>query len=98
MKNFFDGVFIPKKELENAGVKYPIRLEYYKTTEENTENKYGIEIVKAKYLGEQIEIETKEIKNLTNSEEEQERILEILKDNIVTPLGVQDVLEEIMEK
>lgn len=98
MKNFFDGVFIPKDELEEAGIKYPIKLEYYKTIEENAETKYGIEIVKTEYLDGQVKVETKEIKNIINNEQEQERILTILKDNTVTPIGVQDVLEEIMQK
>ena len=30
MKTFFDGIFISKEHLEEAGIKYPIKLEYYK--------------------------------------------------------------------
>ena len=43
MKTFFDGVFISKKHLEEAGIKYPIKLEYYKTSGEENVKKYGIE-------------------------------------------------------
>lgn len=99
MKAFFDGIFIPKKDLEEAGINYPIKLEYYKTSEnENIEAKYGIEIVKTEYLEGNVKIESKEVKNILNNEEEQEKILKLLKDNQVTPIGVEDVLEEILPK
>ena len=52
VKTFFDGVFMNKERLQDEGIKYPIKLEYYKTSieEENVENKYGIEITKTEYL------------------------------------------------
>ena len=36
MKTFFDGIFISKEHLYEAGIKYPIKLEYYKTEQEET--------------------------------------------------------------
>ena len=97
MKTFFDGVFIDRKHLEEAGIEYPIKLEYYKTSgEENVEAKFGIEVVKTEYLADNVRIETKEIKNITRDEKEDERILKILRNNEVTPIGVEDVLEEIL--
>ena len=97
MKTFFDGVFIAKEHLEEAGIEYPIKLEYYKTSrEENVEAKYGIEVVKTEYLDGNVKIETKEIKNLTNNIEEEEKILTLLRNNEVTPIGVEDVLKEIL--
>ena len=97
MKTFFDGVFISKEKLDEAGIEYPIKLEYFKTSgEENVESKYGIEVVKTEYLDGNIKIETKEIKNILNSREKQEEILTILRNNEVTPVGVEDVLEELI--
>lgn len=97
MKTFFDGVFISREHLKEAGIKYPIKLEYYKTSEkENVETKYGIEVVKTEYLENNVKVETKEIKNLTNSQEKQEKILTLLKNNEVTPVGVEDVLQELL--
>lgn len=97
MKTFFDGVFISREHLEEAGIKYPIKLEYYKTSgEENVETKYGIEVVKTEYLDGNVKIETKEIKNVTNDLEEEEKILTLLRNNEVTPIGVEDVLEELL--
>jgi hypothetical protein len=97
VKTFFDGVFISKEHLEEADIKYPIKLEYYKTSEEeNVETKYGIEVVKTEYLDGNVKIETKEIKNVTDDIEEENKILTLLKDNEVTPIGVEDVLQDLL--
>ena len=96
MKTFFDGIFINKQKLKEAGIEYPIKLEYFKTLEENDEEKFGIEVVKTEYLDNKVNIETKEINNITNNIEEADRILEILRKNEVTPIGVEDVLQEIL--
>ena len=50
MKTFFGSIFIEKEKLQEAGVKYPIKLEYYKIINEdefiNKNNaKYGIKEV-----------------------------------------------------
>ena len=98
MKTFFDGVFISKEHLEEAGIKYPIKLEYYKTSrEENVQTKYGIEVVKTEYLDGNVRIETKEVKDVFANEEEQEKILTILRNNEVTPIGVEDVLNDLLQ-
>ena len=97
MKTFFGGVFIDKEHLNEAGIEYPIKIEYYKTSvEENVESKFGIEIVKKEFLQNNINIEKKEIYNITNDEKIQNQILSILRDNEVTPIGVEDVLKEIL--
>lgn len=97
MKTFFDGIYIEKERLEEADIRYPIKLEYFKTYNvENTKAKYGIEVVKTEYLEGNIRIETKEVKNITNNIEEAEQILTLLRNNEVTPVGVEDVLQEIL--
>ena len=97
VKTFFDGVFIDKEHLKEAGIEYPIKIEYYKTSvEENVESKFGIEILKKEFLQNNINIEKKEIYNITNDEKIQNQILSILRDNEVTPIGVEDVLKEIL--
>ena len=111
MKTFFDGIFISKEHLEEAGIKYPIKLEYYKIArDENVKNtellkdefkennrKYGIEVVKTEYLDGNVKIETAEVNNVTNDLNEANRILTLLRNNEVTPVGVEDVLEEILK-
>ena len=54
MKNFFGSIFINRDELLEAGINYPIKVEYYKIIDENKrekENKliYGIQIIKTEY-------------------------------------------------
>ena len=104
MKTFFDGIFISKEHLNEAGIKFPIKLEYYKTTREESneiarenENKYGIEIVKTEYREGNVRVETKEINNIANNIKDQEKILTLLRDNEVTPIGVEDVLEDLLK-
>ena len=110
LKTFFDGIFISKEHLEEAGIKYPIKLEYYKIARdenvrntdkinetENTRGKYGIEVVKTEYLEGNVKIETKEVANVTNSLDEADRILTLLRNNEVTPVSVEDVLEDLQK-
>ena len=98
MKTFFDGVFVSRKTLEEAGVQYPIKLEYYKTSiGENVETKFGIEIVKTEYINGTVSIEAKEVNNVANDEIKQNEILNILKNNEVTPIGLDDVLQELLQ-
>ena len=98
VKTFFDGVFLDRDMLEEEGIKYPIKLEYFKTSrdEENVGTTYGIEIVKTEYLDGNEKIETEEVNNIANNRFEQERILKILKENKVTPVALQDVIKEIL--
>ena len=81
MKIFFGSIFIEKQKLIDAKIKYPIKIEYYKTVagKENVENKYGIEIVKTEYKKGNTNIETNNVPNITNSTEEADKILTLLK-------------------
>lgn len=100
MKTFFDGIFIDDNKLKDEDIQYPIKLEYYKTIEkeENVKAKYGIEIVKTEYIEGNVNIESKRLDNVVDSLEEIDRILTILRDNEVTPIGMQDVLEDMFIK
>ena len=97
MKTFFGGIFLDENRLNEEGIEYPIKIEYYKTVagKENVENKYGIEIVKTEYKKGNTNIETNNVPNITNSTEEADKILTLLKNNEVTPIGMQDVLEDL---
>ena len=97
MKIFFGGTFIKKDSLEEAGIKHPIKLEYYKIINEDelvrkNNEKYGIKIVKTEYLHNDTKVEDKTIKYLSSNEQKINDILEILKYNEVTPIAVQDVI------
>ena len=78
MRTFFGGTFIEKEKLEEAGIKHPIKLEYYKQINEDEINshkkaKYGIEIIKTEYIPNNLKIETKNIKYVTNDELEENK-------------------------
>ena len=97
MKTFFDGIFINCNDTQNEG-EYPIKLEYYKTikTKKNVEAKYGIEIVETEFINGKVYIESKTIDYIANSSKEINKILRILKNNEVTPIGIHDAIEEIV--
>lgn len=103
MKTFYGSTFIDKKELEEAEIDHPIKLEYYKIINEDDlisreGTKYGIDIVKTEYLNNKPKVEEKKIKYISNDENIVNRVLEILKCNEVTPISVQDVLTDFSKQ
>jgi len=97
LKNFFGSIFINRDKLSEAGINYPIKVEYYKITdEEKRENKliYGIQVIKTEYR-EKIGVEQNKMEHLTNDENEINQILGLIKENEVTPIGLEDVIIEI---
>ena len=99
VKNFFGSIFINRDELREAGIDYPIKVEYYKIINEEEKIKqnrliYGIQIIKTEYK-DKIGVEQEKIEHITNDENEISRILSIMKENEVTPIGLEDVILEI---
>lgn len=102
MKKFFGGIFIEKEKLEMEGIKYPIKLEYYKNINEDeginkNQEKFGISITKTEYKPDDVKIESKEIKHLTNDEKVANNILATLKENQVTPISLQDIVYDLVK-
>jgi len=103
-KRFYGGTFINKEELMANGIFHPIKLEYYKIKRESKDflntngDTYGIQIVKTEYINKTVKIETKEIKYKINNEEKIEQILEILKNNQVTPIVAEDIVEDFLKQ
>ena len=99
LKTFFGGTFIAKEKLEEAGINHPIKLEYYKEINEDDINsgkgKYGISIVKTEYIPDNLKVETKSIKYVTNDELEENKILNIFKENQVTPINSEEVILDL---
>lgn len=101
MKVFYGGKFIEKSRLEEVGIFYPIKLEYYKSidTEINTKMSYfGISIVKTEYKKDNVTIETKDVKNITKDENIVERILTMFKENEVTPINAEEIIYDLRKK
>ena len=99
MKSFYGSIFISKKELKDAGIEYPIKVEYYKIISEKetlkrNESIFGIQAVKTEYK-DKIGIEQAKVEHITNDEKQIEQILEQIKRNEVTPVSLEDIVKEL---
>lgn len=98
-RKFYGDTIIDYGEYNEMDVEYKIELSYYKTINNETDtNKYGIEVVKKELKEKYANIETKKIINLTDKECKVDEILNVLKSNLVTPIGLTDVLEDMAKK
>lgn len=98
MKTFFGGMFMNKENLRREGILYPIKLEYYKIKDlKSTNDIYGVEVVKTEYLNKEVKVEKASIDKLTNDEKIENFILDILKRNEVTPVILEDVIEDLVK-
>ncbi len=102
VKIFYGGKFIEKSRLEEEGIFYPIKLEYYKRLDneekQDEQINYGISIVKTEYIPNNTKIESKDIRNLTQDEEKIEQILSLCKKFEVTPIGIEDIIEDMSKQ
>ena len=75
-------------------------LEYYKNVNEREikkdEKPYGVTIIKKTQIGKILEIEEKEVKNILNRENDVDNILKLLVEYKVTPIGLDDVLQDLV--
>jgi len=102
LKNFFGSIFINRDELREAGINYPIKVEYYKITNEEEkikENKllYGIQVIKTEYR-DKISVEQEKMEHISNDENDITEMLNVIKENEVTPVGLEDVILEIKSR
>jgi len=97
LKTFYDSVFINGSSLYQDP-EYPIKLEYYKTIhdEKTSKAQYGIQIVKTEFVDGKVNVESEELENITNNQEEIEELLGILRNNTVTPFGLQEILDQVL--
>ncbi len=103
MRTYFSSTFIEKEVLNEAGIYYPIKLDYYKIINEDEmvkqeKAKFGIYVVKTEYKKDDVKVENKKIPYVSNDEKTIERILKILKENVVTPITVEDILNDFTKK
>ncbi len=103
MKIFYGGSFLNKEELREVGVTYPIKLEYFKiigeeNLKENVRPKYGIDVIKTEYTNEKVKVENKVINNLCDCEQRVDELLNMFKENKVTPVGVHDVITDFFKE
>ncbi len=96
MKIFFGGRFMDREKLRKEGILYPIKLEYYKIKDlKNRNDVFGIEVVKTEYINQEIKVEKASVETFTNDEIMENAVLEALKRNEVTPISLEDVLQDL---
>ncbi len=86
------------RELIESNRKGFIRLEYYgiKSTVEEETTQYGIEIVKKEYANKNLIKEKNNVANIAENEEELVEIITTLKRNKVTPIGLEDIVKDLV--
>ena len=103
MKIFHSSTFMNQHRLNEEGISYPIKLEYYKIINEDEitkkkKAKFGINVVKTEYKKGDIKVENKELQHISSDEGKVEEILKVLKENAVTPIILEDVLSDILKE
>ena len=99
LRTFFGKTTINNEESENFNFD-KIYLEYYKSRNDEEikakEKPYGVTIIKKTQTGKILEIEEKEITNIINKENDADNILKLLVAYKVTPIGLDDVLQDLV--
>lgn len=97
MNTFFSSTFVGEEALKEADIYHPIKLEYYKHINEQTESeaKFGIKIIIKEYKKEGIKIGNEELTGITDDEQEIEKLLNYLGKTEVTPVDASEVLKDI---
>ena len=97
-KTCYGMTYFDENDLKETQINHRVELEYYKTNKyEENDFKYGIEICKKEYIDDNISVETNKIENITNSSDKVIEIINTLKKFKVTPVGLNDVLEDLMK-
>lgn len=97
MKKFYGGIFMDKDKLKKVGIFYPIKIEYYKIKEEGQIDIFGVEVIKTEYKNDIVSIEKENINRITNDENEANHILDLLKENEVTPVVAREVVQDYIK-
>ena len=98
LRTFFGKTTINNEDAEQANFDR-MYLEYYKNVNEREikkdEKPYGVTIIKKTQIGKILEIE-EEVKNILNRENDVDNILKLLVEYKVTPIGLDDVLQDLV--
>lgn len=95
LKKLYGRTVIDSSDSEELIEDNKIELEYYQIKNETSSKPYGIEIVKRKVENDIMNIEEKTVRNICNVEQDNNKLLEILMSNKVTPVAVEDIIEDL---
>lgn len=96
-------ILLDEKLLMENNIYHDVEVEYYKVKrkdENNARNSnevYGIEIVKRDYYNEEVKVENEYIEKVTSDEQSVNNILEKLKNNQVTPVELEYVIKDLLK-
>ena len=102
-RTYYGATFLEGEDLKESNINHKIELEYYTTknyTNKETkeeETTYGIEIIKKEYKNNKIDTESNSKEYISNSSEKIIEIIDTLKRYKVTPIGLNDVLEDLLK-
>ncbi len=97
-KTCYGMTYFDENDLKETQINHRVELEYYKTKKSTEDDfKYGIEIRKKEYINDDITVESNNIENISNSSDKVIEIINTLKKYKVTPIGLNDVLEDLLK-
>lgn len=95
IREFYGDTIVKLDNYEYKNCCSEFKVEYYKIKNSIKENnKFGIEVIKRVKIQDNEIIEKKKIDNFLDSEEKADKLLYILKRNKVTPICVEDVVDD----
>ena len=97
-KTCYGMTYFDENDLKETKINHRVELEYYKIDKVAEDDcKYGIEIQKKEYINDGIKVESNNIENISNSSDKVIEIINTLKKYKVTPVGLNDVLEDLLK-
>jgi len=95
LKKLYGKAIIDSSDSEELQDDYKMELEYYQVENEASSKPYGVEIVKKIMENDRMNIEDKKLESICDKEQDTNNLLEILITNKVTPISVDDVIEDL---
>ena len=98
LKTYHGETFLEKEDLAETNIKNKVQLEYYTIKEANEkENIYGIEVIKTEYKKNGTYQEKNTRNDICDNSQKIVEIINSLKENKVTPIGLNDVLDDLLK-
>ena len=95
---------LEEDDLKESSINHKVELKYYKTRKYKCDKfnditaVYGIQILKKEYNNNIFNIETNTIDNISSNSKKIISIIEKLKKYKVTPIGLNDVLDDLLKE
>ncbi len=97
-KTCYGTAYFDEKDLKDSNINHRVKLEYYETKKLKNDNlEYGIEVLKKEYINDSFIEESNKIENISRSSDKVIEIINTLKKYKVTPIGLNDVLEDLLK-